>query len=141
MKKKNSLAIKTNELKALFTERFEEFRSPAAKFRRKRKYGKFFGSFFRYLFLLGLCFVILFPTIQQILQALRAPADINKPSVVWIPEVWSIENIKIAIVVLDYWRALANTFKLSLVSMVFQLISTSIAGYAFARLRFKGSNI
>lgn len=139
MKKKSNLAISANKIKNSFQQWYDEFNSPAAKFRRKRKYGKFFGAFFRYLFLLGLCFVILFPTIQQILQALRAPEDINKPSVIWVPEVWSIENIKIAIVVLNYWKALANTFKISLVSMVLQLVATSLAGYAFARLRFKGS--
>lgn len=141
MKKKSSLSIKANQFKDLIKERVDEFNSPAAKFRRRRKFGKFFGSFFRYLFLLGLCFVIIFPTIQQILQALRAPADINKPSVIWIPDVWSIENIKIAMVVLNYWKALVNTFKISLISMILQLVSTALAGYAFARLRFRGSNI
>ena len=141
MKKNNNLAIKATQVKDYIKEAYDEFNSPAAKFRRKRKFGRFFGSFFRYLLLLGLCFVILFPTIQQILQALRAPADINKPSVVWIPEVWSIENIKIAMVVLNYWKALVNTIQVSFVSMILQLVATSLAGYAFARLRFKGSNI
>ena len=141
MKEKNSLALKASQVKEFIQGRIEEFKSPAAKFRRRRKYGRFFSSFFRYLLLLGLCFVIIFPTIQQILQALRAPEDINKPSVIWIPDVWSIENIKIALIVLNYWKALANTIKVSLVSMVLQLVATSLAGYAFARLRFKGSNI
>lgn len=141
MNEKNNIVIEDNKVKKFFMDRYESFTDPAKVFRRKRKYGKIFGTFFRAIFLLGLCFVIIFPTIQQILQALRAPEDINKPSVVWIPEVWSIENIKIAMIVLNYWKALLNTFKLSLISMIFQLVSTSLAGYAFARLRFKGSNI
>jgi|LSQX01.3.fsa_nt_gb multiple sugar transport system permease protein len=131
----------TIKRKGFIQKKYDEFMEPAKVFRRKRKYSKFFGSFFRYLFLLGLCFVILFPTIQQILQALRAPEDVNKPSVIWIPEVWSVKNIKIAIIVLDYWKALLNTTKLSAISMILQLVSTSLAGYAFSRLRFKGSNI
>ncbi len=141
MNKKNDVVKDDNKIKAFFTEKYEDFKSPANVFKRKRKYGSFFGSLFRSIFLIGLCFVIIFPTIQQILQALRAPEDINKPSVVWIPEVWSIENIRIAIIVLNYWKALLNTFKISLISMVLQLVATSLAGYAFSRLRFKGSNI
>ncbi|MBU1020839.1 MAG: carbohydrate ABC transporter permease, partial [Firmicutes bacterium] len=91
--------------------------------------------------LFGLCFVILFPTIQQISMALRAPEDVNNPAVVWIPQHWSLMNLKIAATVLDYWRALLNTFRLSSISMILQLFSTALAGYAFSRLRFRGSNI
>ena len=98
-------------------------------------------SFVRSILLIGLCFVILFPTIQQILMALRAPSDVNNPAVIWIPENWSIMNIKIASIVLDYRHAVVNSFKLSLISMILQIASTALAGYAFSRLRFKGSNI
>jgi multiple sugar transport system permease protein len=108
---------------------------------RKRKFKNFFGAFIRYVFLLGLCFVILFPTIQQILMALRAPQDVNNPAVVWIPETWSLLNIRIAALVLDYQNALFSSFKLSFLAMVLQLISTALAGYAFSRLRFKGSDL
>ncbi|RLD41748.1 MAG: carbohydrate ABC transporter permease, partial [Bacteroidetes bacterium] len=95
----------------------------------------------RFIILFGLCFVILFPTIQQISMALRAPEDVNNPAVIWIPEHWSLMNLKISMVVLDYWRALLNTFKLSFIAMLLQIFSTALAGYAFSRLRFKGSNI
>jgi multiple sugar transport system permease protein len=107
----------------------------------KRKFREFFGSTFRYVFLLGLCFVILFPTIQQIFMALRAPEDVNNPAVIWIPEIWSLKNIRIAALVLDYRNALFNTFKMSFIAMILQIFSTALAGYAFSRLRFKGSNI
>jgi len=107
----------------------------------KKNLSEFFGKFFRIIILFGLCFVILFPIIQQISMALRAPEDVNNPAVVWIPENWSLMNLKISIVVLDYWDALLNTFQLSFISMILQLFSTALAGYAFSRLRFRGSNI
>lgn len=109
--------------------------------RRKRVYGALFGKSLRYIFLIGLCFVILFPTIQQILQALRAPEDVNNPAVVWIPEHWSIKNIELSLLVLDYKNALINTFKLSFISMVLQVFATALAGYSFSRLRNRFSNI
>lgn len=99
------------------------------------------AALFRYVLLIGLCFVILFPTIQQILMALRAPEDVNNPAVIWIPQNWSLLNVRIAISVLDYWQALLNTFRLSFISTVLQLASTALAGYAFSRLHFRGANL
>jgi len=117
------------------------FSDPRVNMRRNRKIQAFAFAAIRTILLTGLCFVILFPTIQQILQALRAPQDVNNPAVVWIPETWSLMNIKIAALVLDYKNALFNTIKLSFISMVLQIASTALAGYAFSRLKFKGSNI
>jgi multiple sugar transport system permease protein len=109
--------------------------------KRKRDFQAFFGSFFRYVFLIGLCFVILFPTIQQILQALRAPEDVNNPAVIWIPEIWSLKNLELAVLVLDYKNALINTATMSFISMILQLFSTALAGYAFSRLKNKVTNV
>lgn len=109
--------------------------------KRKRVLNVFTSRFFRYVFLIGLSFVILFPTIQQVLQALRAPEDVNNPAVVWIPEIWSIKNIILAVKVLDYPSALKNTAILALISMVLQIFATSLAGYSFSRLKTRFSNI
>lgn len=117
------------------------FSDPVVNMRRKRKLQNIAMVTVRSILLIGLCFVILFPTIQQILQALRAPEDVNNPAVIWIPETWSLLNIRIAALVLDYKNALINTVKLSFISMILQIASTALAGYAFSRLRFKGSNI
>ena len=111
------------------------FSLPRTKMVWKRKSGDVSLKVIRTIILFGLCFVILFPTIQQISMALRAPEDVNNPAVVWIPENWSLMNLKISMVVLDYWRALLNTFRLSLISMILQILSTALAGYAFSRLR------
>lgn len=113
----------------------------ATKVRRTRKFQAFSLSLMRAIILGGLCFVILYPIIQQVLLALRAPQDANNPTVIWIPKNWSVQNLRIAIITLDYWKALLNTFKLSAISMVLQVASTALAGYAFSRLKFKGSNI
>ena len=118
-----------------------QFNNPVVNMRRNRKIQGYAMAAVRTILLAGLCFVILFPTIQQILQALRAPEDVNNPAVIWIPQTWSIMNIKISALVLDYTNALINTAKLSFISMVLQIISTALAGYAFSRLKFKGSNI
>lgn len=137
----NNNATFTQKLKTNFSNFKENFNNPGNKNKRKRFYKSFTTSFFRFVLLFGLSFVILFPTIQQVLMALRAPEDVNNPAVIWIPQVWSVENIRIASIVLDYPKALVSTFRLSLVSMILQMASTALAGYAFSRLKFKGSNV
>ncbi len=99
------------------------------------------GNTIKYIFIFGLCFIIILPLIQQLSLAFRAPEDLNNPHVVWIPANWSMLNIKISIITLRYWEALLNTFLVSLVVMTFQILTTGIVGYSFARLKFKGSNL
>ncbi|ERJ11741.1 carbohydrate ABC transporter permease [Haloplasma contractile] len=91
--------------------------------------------------IIGLCFVILLPIIQQISLAIRAPEDINNPQVVWVPENFTLMNLKIAAIVLDFKRALINNLLVSTIMTACQILSTAVVGYAFAKLRFKGHNI
>ncbi|CDR31256.1 Inner membrane ABC transporter permease protein ycjP [Acholeplasma oculi] len=119
----------------------EEAKQRGKSIRRIRKFQSLSLSVLRTLLLGGLCFVILYPVIQQLLLAFRAPMDANDPSVVWIPKNWSVQNFTIAALVLDYWNALLNTLKLSAISMILQIASTALAGYAFSRLKFKGSEV
>lgn len=130
-----------NKIKNWFLDAKEEFNKPYNKNRRKRQFKTIFTGLVRGIFLFGLCFVILFPTIQQLLMSFRAPSDINNPAVVWIPMNWSVENYSIGSLVLDYPQALVTTTIYSTISMVLQLVSTGLAGYAFSRLKFKGSSI
>ena len=112
--------------------------------KRKVRTKKFFiiaGSVLRAFILIGLCFVILLPIIEKLSAALRHPTDITNSQVVFIPATFSIINFKVAAQMLDYSRSLLNTTILSTVTMIIQIVATAIAGYAFARLKFKGSNV
>lgn len=129
------------EAQAMYQRIYDNLNSPKNKMVRSKKTKEYTMVILRSVLLFGLCFVILFPTIQQISMALRAPEDVNNPAVIWIPLNWSLMNVKIAAVVLDYKNALLNTLKVSVISMFLQIVSTSLAGYAFSRLKFKGSNI
>ena len=98
-------------------------------------------SFIRLVLIAGLSFVILYPIIQKISTAIKAKTDLYSPIVVWIPEHYSFENVKNAISIMDYWETLLNTFTLSATTTILTAISCALAGYAFARLKFKGSNL
>jgi len=99
------------------------------------------GKILRGFLLTGLCFVILLPLFQKFSFALRDPSDITNPQVVFIPDMWSVENIRISLAYLNYKVTFLNSIVLSAITTVIQVISTALAGYSFARLKFKGSNI
>lgn len=95
----------------------------------------------KYFLLYGLAFIIIYPLLQQISIALRDPGDINNPLVLWIPEIFSLQNFEIASIVLDYWKALWNSIVLSSIVTLLQILCTALVGYAFARLKFKGQGV
>ncbi|PZD97100.1 carbohydrate ABC transporter permease [Paenibacillus sambharensis] len=89
----------------------------------------------------GLSFVILYPILQKISTAIKHPRDLYSPIVVWIPEHLTLDNFRNAIEIMDYWETLVNTFTLSAVTTILTALSCALAGYGFARLKFKGSNL
>lgn len=95
----------------------------------------------RLVLIIGLSFVILYPIIQKISTAIKDKADLYSPIVVFIPEHFTLDNFKQAISIMDYWETLANTFVLSSMTTIMTAASCAFAGYAFARLKFKGSNL
>ncbi|WP_019636927.1 carbohydrate ABC transporter permease [Paenibacillus fonticola] len=96
-------------------------------------------SLVRFVLIAGLSFVILYPIIQKLSTAIKDKADLYSPIVVFIPQHFSLDNFKQAITIMDYWKTLLNTFALSGATTVLTAISCALAGYAFARLKFKGS--
>ncbi|MCP1133940.1 carbohydrate ABC transporter permease [Paenibacillus polysaccharolyticus] len=97
-------------------------------------------SIIRFVLITGLSFVILFPIFQKISTSIKAKGDLYSAVVVWIPQNFSIDNFKQAIRVMDYWVTLFNTFALSATTTLLTTASCALAGYGFARLKFKGSN-
>ena len=99
------------------------------------------GTVLRAFILIGLCFVLLLPIFEKLSSALRHPSDISNTQVVFIPATFSIINFKVAAQMLYYTESLLNSTILSTITMIIQIVATAIAGYAFARLKFKGSNV
>ena len=132
-------------LKADAKQSYEEFKvnikNPIKRAVYGQKVSSVATSILRGFIIFGLAFIILYPIFQEIIVAIKDPIDLNNPLIVWIPEHFSLVNVQIAAELLDYWNALINNIKISGLTAILQVASTSIAGYAFARLRFKGSEI
>ncbi|HOA78445.1 MAG: carbohydrate ABC transporter permease [Bacilli bacterium] len=118
-----------------------EWKNPTLIKVRKRKALIYSGAFVRTIILIGLVFIILLPIFEKFSFALRDPMNITDPQVVFIPKKLSTLNFQIAIELLDFRSSLVNTVVLSTFTTLIQVMASAIAGYAFARLRFRGSDI
>lgn len=115
--------------------------SDSFKMRLSNKISRFFMSLVRSFTIFGLCFVILYPIYQMLVVAITDPNDLNNPLVVLVPQTFSFDFMRFAIELLDYRSGLMNTFLMSSGVMILTVISTSLAGYAFAKLKFPGINL
>ncbi len=104
-----------------------------------KKAGKILYSAFRYLVLLSIGYLIIYPLLYMIVTSCASGEAYNNSVRVWIPNDFDIRgNFGKAIEIMDYGRAFISTFKNEISSALIQVISCSIAGYGFARYTFKG---
>lgn len=98
-------------------------------------------SILRALILLGIGYVIVFPLIGKLTTSLMSRADVWDQTVSFIPKYPTLNNYQLAWEFMKYPVAFFNTFKLSLLVAVAQLISCTFVAYGFARFRFKGRGL
>lgn len=112
-------------------------RTEIAYMRRKRLFDAIW-PLFRFFILFGLCFVILYPLIYMISCAFRDSADMSDPTIMWIPRTLTLEVLRETVEVMDYGNTLLTTLLLNVGCSLVQVASCALAGYGFARLKFKG---
>ncbi len=90
----------------------------------------------RFLFLIGLCYLFLFPIFYLLLQAFSSAESLTNPNVVWIPMKWTLLNIEAAIEKLNFWTAARISVIHAVGGTLASLISCSLIGYGLARYKF-----
>ncbi|MBO4947082.1 MAG: carbohydrate ABC transporter permease [Lachnospiraceae bacterium] len=102
------------------------------------------GLFFkvcRYLLLLGVSYLMLYPVLNNIVYTFSNPYDLLDGNVVWIPRNPTFMNI---VNVLDYFKYVDHlkvTLSASVISTGLSLIVCPMIGYGLARYRFKGNGL
>ena len=94
-----------------------------------------------YTLVVGISFVILYPLISRVSMAFKDPADIYNPTIYLVPIHFTLDNVRLAMEVLDYWPMLGNTILFVAVMTLLQAASCALAGYGFARFSFPGSDL
>ncbi len=98
-------------------------------------------SIFRWIFLLSVGYIILYPLFAMIAFSIMNKNDIVDTSVTWISKAPSFEGYKMAWKILEYPRSFMNTVVVHGVSAVLEIFSCAIAAYGFSRFEFKGKNL
>lgn len=115
-----------------------------AKWKKKnlnlRGFGRFGWIILRFILILGISFMILYPFLVKIIVSFMSTNDIIDKTVMYFPREGSTYFIEKAMINMDYWPALFNTALLSLIVSVLQLAVSTMVGYGFARFNFKGKN-
>lgn len=95
----------------------------------------------RFLILFGLCFVILYPLLYMISCSFRAQEDMNDPTVMWIPRHLTLKIIQQTAQAMDFGNTFVRTLLLNIGCSLVQVVTCAVAGYGFARFKFKFKNL
>lgn len=96
----------------------------------------------RTLFLVTLGFLVLYPIFYMLSRSFMPSSYAAlDPSVVWVPKKFSVDNIKMAITALEYWKSLGTTVGVEIVSGMIQVFTCSVAAYGLSRFKFKGQGL
>ena len=107
----------------------------------KKKINAALVSFVRFMFLLGVAYIILYPLLYMLSMAFRPSSQVDDPTVVWIPRSLTFDIVKETFELMKYPEALKNTVLLSVVSSLLSVMTCAFVGYGFARFEFPFKNI
>ena len=96
---------------------------------------------FRFIFLVGIAYIVLFPFFTKIAGSFMSPEDFTDVTVRLIPKNFSLDIYKAVWVDRDYVQALSNTVLVSALVSVLQTFVCCVLAYGIAKYKFKGNNI
>jgi multiple sugar transport system permease protein len=73
--------------------------------------------------------------------AFRPSAEMNDPTILWIPKSLTLSNINDAFRAMDFWNTLGSTLFLNIGCSIVSVLTCAVTGYGFARFKFKGREI
>jgi ABC-type glycerol-3-phosphate transport system permease component len=87
--------------------------------------------------------IVMIPLAWMLSTSLKAPHQVTKFPPIWIPNPVMFSNYVRAVTIfpVPFWVFIRNSLFLSLSNVVGSVVSNSIAAFAFARLRFRGSRV
>ena len=95
-------------------------------------------KFFAYLGVILVAILVILPFFWMVVSAFKSQRELFAYPPTFFPKVWKVENFIEAASrgSISFWQMFLNTMKIALPSTIFNIIFSSLAGYAFARLKF-----
>ncbi len=100
-----------------------------------------FGKWLTMLFLIVMAILTLMPFVWVVSTSLRKPIESFTLPPQWIPINPDFSNYATVFDKIPFFHQILNSFVITLSVVAGQLITASLAGYAFARLRFPGRTV
>lgn len=93
-----------------------------------------------YILLISIAYVFLYPLLRMLSMTFMSTADLINPEVNWVPQNWSITNLRISWNVMNMPNTMFNSLWFSSTLALAQTFVSAMTGFAFARYQFKFKN-
>ena len=84
--------------------------------------------------------VMLFPFLWTVVTSITPDGSLANGPTLWVQDP-TLDAYRSLVDAVPIWRILANSFGIAVVTTLLQLVTGSMAAYAFARLSFRGRNL
>ena len=91
--------------------------------------------------IIGMAVVAAFPLVWMVLTSLKTPQETMQVPPVWLPQSPNLDAYTEVADVIEVGRSFFNSAVIALVTTAAILVTSLMAGYAFAKYRFRGRNI
>lgn len=96
---------------------------------------------FRFIFLLGIAYVVLYPFFTKIAGSFMDKQDFVDVTVRLIPKNWTMDIYKAIWIDLEYFEAFTNTLLISAACALLQTFACCLIAYGLAKYKFKGNGL
>lgn len=103
--------------------------------------GQLVWKIFRFVLLVGISYIIIYPFFTKISSSFFSQSDFIDSTVKMIPKSPTLDTYKNIIIENDYFEALFNTALLSVLTAVLQTLICAFVGYGLAKFKFKGRGL
>ncbi|MBQ9120967.1 MAG: carbohydrate ABC transporter permease [Clostridia bacterium] len=95
----------------------------------------------RYVLLIGISYVVLYPFITWILDSFKSAEDVQDVTVGMLSQYPTFDQYKYIVTENGFFQVMLNTLVLSLLVAVIQTLVCSLIAYGLAKFKFKGSGL
>jgi multiple sugar transport system permease protein len=85
--------------------------------------------------------VMIYPFLWMLASSLRSLPEVAVAGLSVIPQHWRWSNYSQALATFPFWEYLANSLITSIIPIIATVFTSSLAGFAFARMRTRGSTV
>ncbi len=115
--------------------------SSLSVYKTKRAITSFFVSIFRYMLLISVGYIILYPLIYMVSCSIKGAMDFYDPNVFWVPKHFTLAWYDYADQCINFFSAIFNTVIYEMVAAFLEILSCSLVAYGLARFKFRGQKI